>query len=119
MGQSVKIRELTAPPEDLSAFDPGAYFSKLEFYETDDALSEDDRDGMAQLVHLLAFFALNANSPHWSASVVPPASTAFRALHSHFHHLLGWSDIASDTEGVYFKDLAALLMGHYPPRKRK
>src|SRR5262245_59838170 len=35
MGNAVKIRTLTAPPTPLSEFDPGAYLSELEFYETD------------------------------------------------------------------------------------
>ena len=56
--RSVKIRTLTAPRSDLSSFDPGEYLSGLDFYETADPISEEDRDGFAQFVHILTFMAL-------------------------------------------------------------
>ena len=61
MTKSVKIRTLIAPEGDLTEFDPGRYLSELEFYETDDPVTEEDRDGLAQFVHYLAFLALARN----------------------------------------------------------
>ncbi|QEL20921.1 hypothetical protein [Limnoglobus roseus] len=89
MAKAMKIRALMSPPTPLTKFDPGAYWSGLEFEETDAANTEAERDGLAQFVHFLAFLALQAGSTRW-ASVVPARSSAMRALESHFGHLAGW-----------------------------
>jgi hypothetical protein len=117
MANAVKIRTLTAPPTPLSEFDPGAYLSELEFYETDSPVSDEDRDGLAQFVHFLAFLALQAQSSRWPSSVVPRGSQAHRALESHFGHLAGWPVVAAG--GLPYRELAGLLMQHYPPRPPK
>ena len=59
---AVRIRTLVAPTPPLDEFDPGAYLSSLEFYETTDPITDADRDGLAQFVHFLAFIALKARS---------------------------------------------------------
>jgi hypothetical protein len=82
MGNAVKIRTLTAPPTPLTEFDPGAYLSGLEFYETDTPITDEDRDGLAQFAHFLAFLALQAQSSQWASSVVPAGSQAQRTLAS-------------------------------------
>ncbi len=115
MGNAVKIRTLTAPPAPLTEFDPGAYLSALEFYETDSPVTEEDRNGLAQFAHLLAFLALQAKSSRWKSSVVPQNSPAYRALESHFGHLAGWPEAPAD--GLPYRQLASFLMQHYPPKK--
>ena len=52
MSRAVKIRKLTPPPMPLEDFDPGAYLGSLEFYETEAAIGEEDRDGLAQIAGL-------------------------------------------------------------------
>jgi hypothetical protein len=113
MGNTVKIRTLTAPPTPLTEFDPGAYLSGLEFYETDTPITEEDRDGLAQFAQFLAFLALQAQSSRWASSVVPAGSQAQRALESHFAHLAGWPGVP--TGGLPYRQLAVFLMQHYPP----
>ena len=113
--KSVKIRTLSAPPPDLSAFDPGEYLSGLEFYETSDAIGNADQDGLAQFVHFLAFTALRAKSSAWEESVVQKDTLAFRALESHFDHLEGWDAMASEKDGLSYGRLVRLLMEPYPP----
>jgi hypothetical protein len=115
MGNAVKIGTLTAPPAPLATFDPGEYMSGLDFYETESAISDQDRDDLAQFTHLLAFIALQAQSSKWAASIVPRGSLAYRALDSHFGHLNGWREL-SENQGLSFRHLASLLMRHYPPR---
>ena len=114
--RSVKIRVLTAPDSDLSSFDPGEYLGSLEFYETSDPISEKDRDELAQFVHLLAFMALRAKSSAWANSVVARDTLAYRALESHFGHLDGWGQLAQNEGGLPYRQLAAFLFRHYPPR---
>ena len=114
MGKAVKIRTLTAPPTPLNEFDPGAYLSELEFYEADSPISDEDRDGLAQFAHFLAFLALQAQSSQWAASVVPRGSQAHRALESHFGHLAGWPSVPKG--GLSYRQLVGFLMQHYPPR---
>jgi hypothetical protein len=113
MGNAVKIRTLMAPPTSLSEFDPGAYLAELEFYETDAAISDEDRDGLAQFTHLLAFLALQAQSSRWASSVVPEGSLAHRALESHFGHLAAWPGVPPG--GLPYRQLVGFLMPHYPP----
>jgi hypothetical protein len=117
MANAVKIRKLTAPPMPLGEFDPGAYLSGLEFYETDTPLSDEDRDGLAQFAHLLAFLALQAKSSRWASSVVPQGSSAHRALESHFGHLPDWPGVPK--QGLPFRQMVGLLRQHYPPRPPK
>jgi hypothetical protein len=117
MGNTVKIRALTAPPTPLGDFDPGAYLSGLEFYKTDAPISEVDRDGLAQFVHFLAFLALKAKSSRWASSVIPQGSSASRAIESHFGHLPGWPGVLPG--GLPYRQLASFLMHHYPPRPPK
>jgi len=90
MNKTVKIRTLVAPGGNLSEFDPGAYLSRLEFYQTSDELTEDDRHGMAQILHFLAFLAENAQSRYRNSSVVALGTSAYDALRSHFGDLAGW-----------------------------
>lgn len=116
MNHSVKIRTLTAPPTPLSAFDPGEYLSSLEFYETDLPITDEDRDGLAQFAHLLAFLTLQSKSTRWAASTIRPDSMAFQALNSHFGHLPGWRELASGQNGLAYRQLVTFLMNHYPPR---
>jgi hypothetical protein len=116
MAQSVKIRQLLVPEGDLGNFDPGAFLSGLEFYETDDPVADDDRDGLAQFAHFLAFLALNNQSTAWPESSIDPSSSAFLALESHFVHLDGWADIVT-RDGIPYRSLASFLMPHYPPRQ--
>lgn len=113
MANSVKIRVLTSPPAPLRAFDPGAYVGRLEFYTTDEPITDEDRNGLAQFAHFLAFLALKSKSRKWATSVVRHNTTAFRALETHFGHLEGWQEIAAGD--VLYSQLAALLMNHYPP----
>lgn len=115
MANSVKIRVLTAPPTPLKAFDPGEYLSGLEFYETDDPITETDRNDLAQFAHFLAFLALKSKSRKWAASLVRQGTTAYRALHSHFGHLEGWNEIAEGN--IEYRQLAGFLMTHYPPQR--
>jgi hypothetical protein len=117
MGNAVKIRTLTAPPTPLSEFDPGAYLSELEFYETDAPISDEERDGLAQFAHFLAFLALRAQSSRWTSSVVRHGSLAHRALESHFGHLAGWPRVPK--RGLSYRQLASFLMQHYPPHLPK
>ena len=77
MAKSVEIKKLVAPSGGLSVFDPGAYLANLEFYESDNVISEGDRNGLAQFVDFLAFLALKNRSTGWPNSVVPRSSSAF------------------------------------------
>jgi hypothetical protein len=114
MGNAVKIRTLSAPPTSLSEFDPGAYLSGLEFYETDSPITDEDRDDLAQFAHFLAFLALQAQSSRWDSSVVPQGGQAHRALESHFGHLTDWPGVPAD--GLPYRQLVVFLMQYYPPR---
>ncbi len=117
MSRAVKIRKLTPPPMPLEDFDPGAYLGSLEFYETEAAIGEEDRDGLAQIVHFLAFLAMKSQSSQWGTSVIPAGSDAARALEAHFGHLPGWPGIPA--AGLSYRQLAGFLLPHYPPKKPK
>lgn len=114
MGNAVKIH-LLAPPTPLNDFDPGQYLSELEFYETDDLITDKDRDGLAQFAHLLAFMALQAKSSKWDGSTVRHGSLAYQALESHFGHLEGWNELSAGDRDLLYRQLAWFLMRHYPP----
>lgn len=116
MNHSIKIKSLQAPDSDLTKFDPGAYLAELEFYETDEPITDQDRDGLAQFIHFLAFLALKSQSDRWRASVVPYGSSAFLAIGSHFSHLPGWDAVSRGNENIFYSDLASFLMSHIPPR---
>jgi hypothetical protein len=111
----VKIRELTAPSGDLGAFDPGRYLCSLDFYATAEPVDDAERDGLAQLVHFVAFLALQAHSPAFATAVVPQDSFAHAALESYFGHLEGWTDLPRDAKGLPYRALASFLMAYYPP----
>jgi hypothetical protein len=114
MGKSVIIRELFAPPLPLSEFDPGAYLSGLEFTETEAPITEEGRDGLAQMVQFLAFLALQAKSSKWAGSTVARGTLACQTLESHFGHLRGWSEMARNEQGLDYRQLAHFLTYHYP-----
>lgn len=116
MSNSVKIRTLTAPQTPLNDFDPGEYLSRLEFDATSSPITHEDRDGLAQFAHLLAFMALQAHSSRWATSTVARESQAYRALESHFGHLQGWPGLAEGGRGLPYRQFASFLMQHYPPR---
>jgi hypothetical protein len=116
MGKSVKIRTLAAPQTPLSEFDPGEFLSGLEFYETDSKITEEDRDGMAQFAHFLAFLALQGESSKWADSTVGRGTLAYQALESHFCSLVGWQELTENERGINYQQLASFLMGYYPPR---
>ena len=116
MSKNVKIRTLKSPGPELSDFDPGAYLASLDFYETEDVVTEEDRDGLAQFIHLLAFIALKFRSNNWSASSLPHGSSAYLAVQSHFEHLDGWNQIYTEGQGIVYRDLATFLMNHFPPK---
>jgi hypothetical protein len=88
--------------------------SGLEFAETDKPITEEDRDGLAQFTHFLAYMALNANSSKWADSIVARDTLAYRALECHFGHLAGWEEIARNQRGLHYRQLAHFLMRHYP-----
>ena len=117
MSRSVKIKRVVAPEGDLSQFDPGAFLAELEFYETDEPISDSDRDDFAQFIHLLAFIALKNRSTHWDTAHIPQTSSAFAALHSHFGGLESWHD-AIDQDGISYRSLASMLMPAFPPRRQ-
>lgn len=113
---AVKIRSLRAPDGDLSSFDPGAYLSALEFYETAEPVTEDERDGLAQLAPLLAYFALEGKSDRFGASVIGRETTAYQALEAHFGHLPGWKALSPHAdEGLEYGKLVRFLWSYYPP----
>ena len=116
MSRAVKIRTLPAPSIGSGAFDPGRYLSLLDFYETDEPITEADRDGLAQIVHYLAYLTLESRSPAWDRSFVARESLAHRALDSHFGSIPGWSELPRDERGLQYHGLTAFLMGCYPPR---
>lgn len=116
MEKSVKIRTLPAPQAPLTAFDPGEYLNGLDFYETEKPVTEEDRDGLAQFVHFLAFLALQARSTNWDGSTVRQGTSAYRALESHFGHLEGWQELTKGESCLQYRRLATFLMEHYPPR---
>jgi hypothetical protein len=118
MKSAVKIRTLTAPPTPLTTFDPGEYLSGLDFYETESPISEEDRDGLAQFTHFLAFLALQAKSSKWAVSTVPRQSLAYEAFVTHFGHLNGWEELTGD-QGLSYRRLASFLMRYYPPHPPK
>jgi len=119
MGKSVKIRALMAPQTPLATFDPGEYLSELEFYETDSPITEEERDGLAQFAHFLAFLALKAKSSKWAGSLVRPGTLAYSAFESNFSHLKGWDELATGGGGLPYQQLASFLMQHYPPHLTK
>ena len=119
MGRSPRIRELIAPQLPLTAFDPGEYLAGLEFYETNEPITDEDRDGLAQFVHFLAFLALKGQSSKWDAATVRRDTSAYRALESHFGQLEGWEELAAHEVGLPYRELAGFLMGHYPPHLPK
>jgi hypothetical protein len=116
MRNAVKLRILTAPTGSLDSFDPGEHFSSLEFYETDLPITEEDRNGLAQITHLLAYLALRARSSRWDASAIPRDTSAYRALESHFGGLDGWQELTENEGAVGYRLLVGFLMPHYPPR---
>ncbi len=115
MGGAIKIRTLTAPSTDLGSLDPGEYLGGLEFYETDEPITDEERDGLAQLTHFVAFLALEAKSTRFATSVVGGHTLAYRALESHFGHLAGWTTVPRDERGLEYRGLVVFLMNHYPP----
>ena len=117
MSKAVRIRTLVAPDGDLSEFDPGAYLSALDFYETSDEITETDRNGLAQILHFLEFLATNAQSRRWSGSVVAHGTSAYNALASHFGDLPGWHDVARPGENLAYSEIVRFLLSHYPPRR--
>ena len=76
MSHAVKIRELHAPPSELTSFDPAVFLASLEFYETSSPVTDQERDDLAQFTHFLAFMALRAGSSAWPNSVISFNSTA-------------------------------------------
>jgi hypothetical protein len=114
MPKSVKIIQLFAPPDDLSQFDPGEFFSKLEFQETEADITEEDRNGIAQLAHFMAFLALESRSSKWDQSVVAKDSQAMAVLETHFGEIPGWPKTTK--RGLSFRKLASFLMPLYPPK---
>ena len=91
-GKRGKDSRADGPADTVDRLRSGAYLSELEFYETDSPVREEDRNGLAQFAHFLAFVALRAQSSRWKSSVVPPRSHAQRALESH-RHLAGWPGV--------------------------
>lgn len=113
---AVRIRTLVAPTPPLDEFDPGAYLSSLEFYETTDPITDADRDGLAQFVHLLAFIALKARSTKWQTATIGHGTDAFLAIQSHFATLDGWKELAGESADLLYSRLAKFLIRHFPPR---
>ena len=118
MNGATKIRRLVAPTTPLKDFDPAAYLSSLEFYETDVPLTDTDRDDLAQFIHYLAFIALNAKSTGWKHARVMKGTSAYLALNSHFSNLDGWGELLTDPDGIPYSTLARFLLGYFPPRRR-
>jgi hypothetical protein len=119
MNRAVKIRSLAPPSEDLSTFDPGEYLAHLDFYETDAPITDEERHGLAQFAHFLAYIALRARSSRWGDSVVPTGTPAYRALESHFSHISGWESISNSVHGMSYRHLVSFLMGPFPPQRSR
>ncbi|MEW6304845.1 MAG: hypothetical protein AB1705_15325 [Verrucomicrobiota bacterium] len=115
----MKIRTMAAPRTPLATFDSGEYLSGLEFYETDRPIRDEDRDGLAQFTHFLAFLALQAKSSKWAVSMVRRGTLAYRALESHFSQLEGWQELAEAEDGLHYRRLVSFLMQHFPPHPPK
>ena len=118
MTNATKIRSLVSPKTPLGDFDPGAYLSSLDFYETDVPLNDADRDGLAQFIHYLAFIALSARSTKWKESMISKGTAAHHALASHFSVLQGWEELNAAPHGIEYSRLARFLMGPFPPQRR-
>jgi len=88
----------------------------LEFYETETEITEVERDGLAQFVHILTSLALRGKSTEWRRSAIERDSSAFRSLESHFGYLKGWDELAPDGQNLNYRSLASFLMQPYPPR---
>jgi hypothetical protein len=117
VANSVRFRVLPAPPSDLSGFDPGTYVSELDVVETENALTEADRDGLAQFLHYVAYLALSAGSSAWPGATIPVDSSIYRALATHFGHLRAWEGIPIIEGRISYRALVSFLMPEYPPRK--
>ena len=115
---SVKIRKLIPPEGDLSRLDPGGYICDLEFYETSDNITEEDREGLAELLHYLAYIALTNKSEKWASSTISKNTSAYLAIEHHFGSLDGWGNLIEDN-GINYKKLVSLLMPIYPPGSTK
>jgi hypothetical protein len=111
----VKIRAIVPPQPPLSEFDPGDYLSGLDFYETDEPISEKDRGEFAQFIHFLAFLALRSGSARWDSSTIARDSTAFQAVRAHFDALPGWGELVGDETDLEYPRLANFLLERYPP----
>jgi len=117
--RAMKIRELRAPSGDLRAFDPGRYLCGLQFYPADEPLGESDRDGLAQMIHYLAFLSLRGGTERFESSLVPHSSSAYVALETYFGHLEGWEDLPREADALPYRVLVSFLMGYYPPPERR
>ena len=115
MPRAMKIRELRVPSGDFRDLDPGRYLCELEFYPADESVGEGDRDGLAQMVHYLAFLSLRAGPELYEASLVPHSSTAYVALETYFGHLDGWKELPRESDALPYRFLVPFLMDYYPP----
>ena len=116
--KAMKIRELRAPPADRP-FDPAQYLTGLDFYESDDPLTEADRIGLANIVHYLAFLSLRHGDSQYNAALIPHASSAFAALESCYQHLDGWDELPNDAGALPYSHLVPFLLHYYPPPERR
>ena len=115
--KSVKIKNVYAPEGNLLEFDPGFYISQLEFYETEEPITESDRESFANFLHYLAYLALSSGSTNWANSTIQNDSTATLAITSHFAQLDGFKLLEND-EGINYKSLVSFLMGYYKPKPK-
>jgi hypothetical protein len=116
-GMSIKIKEVLPPSGELREFDPGAYIGEMEFYEIDAPITEEDRQGSAELLHIAAYIALKNSSAKWASSAIMSSTSAHSAVVSHFSHLPGFGQLLSP-DGIHYKSLVSFLMALYPPRVR-
>jgi hypothetical protein len=117
--KAVRIRTLIALTRPLNEFDPGANLSALEFCETTDPISDAERDGLAQLVHFLAFIALKHRSTKWQTAMISRGTDAFHAIQPHVATLEGCQELAGESVDLLYSRLAKFLIRHFPPRAPK
>lgn len=115
--RAMKIRELRVPDLSDAAFDPGLYFSSLDFYDDAAPLTSDDKDGMAQFIHLLGYMALSSGSEAWNTSSIPKNGPAYLALRSHFGSQPWWPKLEGESARLSYRQLVVHLMDDYPPHR--
>jgi hypothetical protein len=114
----ISIRDQLSFPEDMSKFNPAAYFNDMKFSNPSSKYSAEDAEGLVQLMYICNSRAMRAMSNARNEALLDGHTSFFETLRTNFSTLADWQDIEqiiAKQGSIYFTDMIHFFFQYIDP----